>query len=246
MWIVLPIVIVALAVIITGCRRPSTNRLTGPDEGIEDDEVVQGYDKISRWPQFRLLRKLVINELRKLNPQGVVVDIGCGPGYLAADILKAFPKLSVTGVDIAEEMLERAADNLSRQGFGDRAGFRQGDIQKLPFEDDSVDFIVSTLSLHHWSEPVTALTEIHRVLKPGCGFLVFDLRRDSPRCVFRVMKFAQKFILPSAMGRINEPTSSFLASYTAGELRQILSGTPFKEGRIKQGIFWSFVTGRKS
>ncbi|MFC1921485.1 class I SAM-dependent methyltransferase [Chloroflexota bacterium] len=245
-WIVTAIVIVVLAVIIFGCRRLNTARLVGPDEGIEDAEVAKGYDKISRWPQFKLLRKLVIYELGKCNPRGVIVDIGCGPGYLTADVLRAFPELSATGVDIAREMLERAAGNLGRQGLGERADFRQGDIQELPFEDGSVDFIVSTLSLHHWSEPVTAINEIHRVLKPESGFLLFDLRRDAPRCFYWLMKFAQTFILPSAMGRINEPISSALASYTADELRQMLILTPFKECSIRQGIFWSFVVGRKS
>jgi ubiquinone/menaquinone biosynthesis C-methylase UbiE len=245
-WIIIIVVIAALVLVITGCRRLHTGRLTGPDEGIEDIEVVEGYDKISRWPQFRLLRRLVINELRKSNPQGVLIDVGCGPGYLTADILKSFPQLSVIGMDIAEEMLERAADNLNSQVSNNRASFRKGDIHELPFKDSSMDFVVSTLSLHHWAEPVKAINEIYRVLKPGCRFLLFDLRRDSPRCFYWVMKFAQTFILPSAMGRINEPISSVLASYTADELKHMLNRTPFKECSIKQGIFWSFVVGRKS
>ncbi len=245
-WIISGLAVVILAVLVIGSIRVDTVRIASPDEAIEDIEVARDYDKISRWPQFGLLRKLVINELRRCRPQGTLVDIGCGPGYLETDILKAFPQLSVTGVDIAGEMVQKAADNLSGLGFGSRAGFRQGDIHELPFENGSVDCIVSTLSLHHWSEPAKAMGEIHRVLKPGGGFLLFDLRRDSPRLFYWVMRFAQTFILPAAIRRIDEPTRSALASYTSVELEQVLSGTPFTEWSIKQGIFWSFVPGVKN
>jgi len=244
-WILAGLVIVILISALFGSRRVNTGRRVGPDEGIEDTEIARGYDKISRWPQFRVLRKLVILEISRLHPASNIVDIGCGPGYLIADILKAFPRVSVTGVDIAEEMLERARDNMSRLGFGGRTSFRQGDIHELPFEDDSVDFIVTTLSLHHWSEPVKAINEIHRVLKLGSRFLLFDLRRDSPRAFYWLMKFAQTFILPEAMGRINEPISSALAGYTPVELEKFISRTPFREFTIKPGVFWAFLSGRK-
>ncbi|MFC1901290.1 class I SAM-dependent methyltransferase, partial [Chloroflexota bacterium] len=128
LWIVPVTVIVVLTAVTISCRRLKTTRRVGPDEGIEDNEVAESYDKISRWPQFRMLRKLVISELRKYSPEGVLVDIGCGPGYLMADVLRALPQLSVTGVDIADEMLERAGKNLNGQGLGERVSFRQGDI----------------------------------------------------------------------------------------------------------------------
>jgi ubiquinone/menaquinone biosynthesis C-methylase UbiE len=245
-WIIAVTIVLRVLAVIPGFRRVNTPRLAGPDEGIEDIEVVEGYDKISCWPQFRLLRKLVVRELAKYGPEGPLVDIGCGPGYFTADVLRAFPELEVTGIDIADEMLERAASNLRSQGLDSRVSFRKGDIQQLPFEDNSVDYIVSTLSLHHWLDPVKAISEVHRVLKPGRGFLLFDLRRDSPRAFYWIMKFAQTFILPRAVSRINEPTMSALSSYTADELRQILTRTPFKECSIKQGIFWSFVAGKKN
>lgn len=244
-WIMAVTIVLRVLAVIPGFRRVNTPRLAGPDEGIEDIEVVEGYDKISRWPQFRLLRKLVVRELSKYGPEGVLVDVGCGPGYFTADVLRAFPELEAIGFDIADEMLERAANNLRSQGLGERVSFRKGDIQQLPFEDNSVDFIVSTLSLHHWSDPAKAISEIHRVLKPGRGFLLFDLRRDSPRAVYWILKFAQAFILPRAVSRINEPTMSVLSSYTADELRKFVVQTPFKDCTIKQGIIWSFVAGKK-
>mgnify|MGYP001072125842 CR=1 FL=1 len=102
-----------------------------------------------------------------------------GLGYLVAEIAKSFPQLSIIGVDISEEMRQKATKNLFSLGLAEKVSFRQGDIQEFPFENNSLDFVVSTLSLHHWLEPKQALEEINRVLKPRGQFLIFDLRRDS-------------------------------------------------------------------
>ena len=160
-------------------------------------------------------------------------------------MVKSFPHVSIIGVDIAEEMVQKAAKNLSSLGLSDKVRFRQGDIQELPFETSSLDFLVSTLSLHHWSEPKQAMQEIDRALKPGGQFLIFDLRRDSRRLFYWLIRFAQIFILPSALKRINEPTRSLLASYTPVELEALLSMTSFKQWKIKLGFGWVFVWGRK-
>lgn len=234
-----------LIVFILGFTRVKLPRKTG-FEGIESPEVVQAYDRISRWPQFKVLRRIIVRELRKYHPRGTLVDAGCGPGYLAAVIARTFPDLRITGSDISEEMTRAAARNLAALGFGDRVEFRQGDVQKLPFEDSSVDFVISTLSLHHWSDPPQAFREIHRVLKPGGQFLVFDLRRDCRRFFFGLVRFAQAFVVPRAMRATNEPINSVLSSYTPDELAAFVTPLPLKRWYIKPGFGWMFLWGQKA
>jgi len=248
LWIFLIAIAICfiLIVMLFGLRRRNTPRRVSPEEGIEDIAVVQAYDRISRWPQFRLLRKMIISELKKYSPEGVLVDVGCGPGYLTAKIAKSFPSLSIIGVDISEEMEQKVKKNIKRVGIGEKFSFRRGDIQNLPFENDSLNFIVSTLSLHHWSEPKQAISEINRVLKPQGQLLIFDLRRDSWWLLYWILKFAQLLILPSPMRYINEPTDSFLSSYSPNELNILMSGSPIDEWRVKPGLFWTFVWGRKA
>jgi SAM-dependent methyltransferase len=89
----------------------------------------------------------------------------------------------------------------------------------LPFPDGNLDFVVSTLSLHHWPNPAQAFQEIYRVLKPGGQFLVFDLRRDARRFIYGIARFATAVVVPLAIRRIGEPFGSFLAAYTPGEAR---------------------------
>ncbi len=247
MWIwstsaVIPLVIV---VSVLGCRRVNISQQVSR-EGIENDEVVQAYNRISKWPQFRLLRRMITGEIGRYRPDGIMVDAGCGPGYLVATMAKSFPHLHIIGVDIAKEMVELATGNISTLGLGEWVEFRRGDVQKLPFEDNSVDFVVSTLSLHHWSEPKQAIGEIHRVLKPGGQFLLFDLRRDSRRCFWWLLRFAQRFVVPAALRSINEPTGSARSSYTPVEVETIFSKTPFEQHKIKPGFGWLFIWGRKN
>ena len=90
--------------------------------------------------------------------------------------------LDVTGLDLDSSMIERARGNAVRRA---KAGERQptfvvGDAAALPFEDQSFDAVVSTLSVHHWDDPGAGLAEIARVLKPGGRALIWDLRQGAP------------------------------------------------------------------
>jgi ubiquinone/menaquinone biosynthesis C-methylase UbiE len=153
-------------------------------------------------------------------------------------------------VDLSEEMTSRAASNFAALGTRAKVEFKQGDVEALPLEEDSVDFIVSTLSLHHWSQPKRALHEIHRVLKPSGQFLLFDLRRDPQRWFFWLISFAQNVMLSmfgaEAIKRLNEPIGSVLSSYTPSELGKLMSETPFKEWKVKEGLGWVFLWGMKT
>ncbi len=244
-WVVLAVVLLILVILVLGSRPLKVPRKVS-FEGIEDDDIVRAYDQISQWPQFKAIRWLIVRELKNYHPSGILVDAGCGPGYLITTIAKSLPHLSIIGVDIAEEMVQKAAKNMSSPGLSEKVSFRQGDIQALPLEADSIDFLVSTLSLHHWSEPKRALQEIYRVLKPEGQFLIFDLRRDGRQLFHWLIQFAQRFVIPSVMKKANEPINSLLASYTTAELGILLSETFFRQWDVKPGLGWSFVWGKKS
>ena len=243
LWILLVIFLLITAILVVGARRVKVPRQPCL-EGLDDPEVARAFDHISRFPQIRLLRKMVLRELKKYPPSGTVVDVGCGPGYLVVLIAMTFPDLQVIGVDIAEEMTESATRLISNLGLGTQVAFRLGDSQRLPFENGEVDFVVSSLSLHHWSEPVQALWEIQRVLKPEGQFLIFDLRRDAPRLFYGLLKFAMTIVVPPALRRVNEPVGSALASYTPTEAEALFHGASFRELEIKPGFAWMFIWGR--
>ncbi|MGM0686979.1 MAG: class I SAM-dependent methyltransferase [Promethearchaeati archaeon] len=243
-WIILAIA-VALIVSILGCRHLNAYRKAHA-ECIEDEQAVQAYDRaIDRRPEFKFLRRVIVGRLKNHCPKGVLVDIGCGPGHLVASITEALPHLRVIGVDIAEDMLQRATDKLSSLGFNEHVEFRQGDAAKLPLQDGTVDFVVTTLSLHHWQNAQEVMDEVYRVLGVGGQFLLFDFRRDMYHVFYWFIRLAQRLTVPVALRRTNEPTASVFSSYTPVEVEALLSGTSFQECEIKPGIGWLFVSGYK-
>jgi ubiquinone/menaquinone biosynthesis C-methylase UbiE len=237
-------VIVILAVLAVICfisievkvrRKPSF-------EGIEDPLAVKAYDRLNQMPQFAAMRGIFVNELSRHNPRGTLADVGCGPGYLLDLLARRFTHLNLIGVDISPEILVKARQNLRSYQNVD---FKLAGSQSLPFVDNSLDFLVSTLSLHHWSQPGQALAEFHRVLRPGGQFLLFDLRRNSPLLAHMVVNFASALVVHRAIRKMKEPLGSLLASYTPAEVTGIITHTSFKKFEIKKGFFWLFVWGEK-
>ena len=243
----LAVFFIALAMVVVfaiGWPRIRIPRAPGP-EGIEDPQVARAYDRISRMPQFQALRRIIVSKLSERPPCGVLADIGCGPGLLTALVALRYPELKVLGIDTSQEMVKAAASNASALGLSSRLEFREGDIARLPLPEASLDVALSTLSLHHWSDPGQALAEVHRVLKPGGRFLLFDLRRDARRLFYFLMVFAQTFIVPRQLRRVGEPLGSLRASYTRAEVEDLLRRSPFQGGDVDGGIAWLFVWGVK-
>lgn len=89
-WIVLVVLLAVLVVIIAVGSRPMKIPREPDREGVQDAEAVQAYDCVSRWPIFAVERGIVLKALTQYRPQGILVDIGCGPGYLAARISRRF------------------------------------------------------------------------------------------------------------------------------------------------------------
>jgi ubiquinone/menaquinone biosynthesis C-methylase UbiE len=114
-----------------------------------------------------------------------VLDIGSGPGYLAREMAALVgPGGTVHGVDISESMLAIAREDYRGPGPGPVAGsapveFRAGEANALPFPDNSFDAVTVTQVYEYVADVAAALTEAHRVLRPGGRLLVLDTDWDS-------------------------------------------------------------------
>ncbi len=102
-----------------------------------------------------------------------ILDVGCGPGDLAAMLSERLPEARIAGLDLSPSMVELAKRKVTGGG---RLSFEVGNVASLPFETGSIDLVVSTLSLHHWPDAGAGFSEIARVLRPGGIALVYDLR----------------------------------------------------------------------
>ena len=192
-------------------------------EILDDPEVAQAFNRIATMPQMRLLRWFVARRAVAMVQAGQAADLDSGPGHLVIRLAQAAPGLQVTGIDLSDEMLVEAQRYARRSGLEDRIAFKKGDVAQIPFPDDSLDLVVSTLSLHHWSDPVGALDEIARVLRPGGSFLVFDLRRDMAAPFYLTLWFTTRCVVPRALRRVNEPLGSRDAAFAPQEAANLVA-----------------------
>ena len=130
------------------------------------------YDVVARQVVRGLYRRIA-EDIADIAPDdGKVLDLGTGPGVLLVEIGRRRADLGLTGLDLSADMVTAARKNLREHG--DRAEAVVGDVTSLPFEDDSFDVVVTSLSTHHWDEPRAAVPEIARVLRPGGRFAIYD------------------------------------------------------------------------
>jgi ubiquinone/menaquinone biosynthesis C-methylase UbiE len=113
-------------------------------------------------------------------PSARILEVGCGPGHLSVRLARDHD-LDVTGVDLDPRMIDRAQADADRDaGELRQPRFIVGDVAALPFDDASFDLVVSTFSMHHWSDPPSGLREISRVLRPDGKALIWHLRPGVP------------------------------------------------------------------
>lgn len=173
-WWLIPIAGIAGGLLYRELRRGGLQCLARRLHGVGVTNLA-AYDRaFSRMLYDGLYTKVAL-EVVEVRSAGRVLDVGCGPGRLDVRLCVMAPSLEVTGVDIDPLMVERAAFHAADAGVSGRVRFEVGDVGALPLGDGEFDQVVSTLSLHHWADPLQGLSEIHRVLKPGGEARIYDV-----------------------------------------------------------------------
>jgi SAM-dependent methyltransferase len=150
-----------------------------------------------------------------IGPGQSVLDVACGPGFTAATAAERGAK--ALGLDFSDAMLAVA------RARHPALVFDQGDAEALPYADGAFDAVVSNFGIHHAPNPVNALADARRVLRPG-GKLAFTVWADQGsniawKLVFDAIRAkgdmgASK--APPPGGGLNDPDSCKIALTQAG------------------------------
>jgi SAM-dependent methyltransferase len=123
------------------------------------------HDSVLRSHRWRTAANSAAHLLPHLRPGMSLLDVGCGPGTVTADLAEVVAPGEVVGLDAAPEVLDEARAHAAERGVDVR--FEVGDVYALSYPDSSFDVVHAHQVLQHLTDPVSALREMRRVTKPG-------------------------------------------------------------------------------
>jgi ubiquinone/menaquinone biosynthesis C-methylase UbiE len=98
-----------------------------------------------------------------------ILDVGCGTGIMLERIKHVFPFAKLYGADLSGSMIAYA-----KKSYPDFE-FQVADAEKLPFADSTFWAVTNAISFHHYQQPLKAIEEAYRTLKPNGQFLLMDI-----------------------------------------------------------------------
>lgn len=166
---------------------------------------------------------------------GRILDVGTGPGYLPMEIAKRAPSITVVGIDATHKMIQLAYRQAKEQSLAGRLFFLVGNAYSLMFKDHSFDMVISTGVLHAWKEPVRALGECYRVLKPGGVAWILDPAQILTRRNFLLWRRSLNW-WEKVLYKVDSclPSAGLPRRFSQQEVKDLLANTPFKDGKIEQ------------
>ncbi len=198
-----------------------------------DGFIARQYDKTARSSMAELYRTWAQKLSERLAAGSNILEIAPGPGYLAIELVKR-RNVSIIGLDISETFVVIARANAQRAGVD--IDFQHGDVSAMPFANATFDFLMCTSSFKNFSEPLKALNEMHRVLKPGGKAWISDLRRDvSNATIDSFVKDTMK--IRGLAGILMKHTFKHTLrprALTGAQFKELVAKTPFTKVEIKE------------
>jgi ubiquinone/menaquinone biosynthesis C-methylase UbiE len=190
------------------------------------------YDKNSRESRLAEMQGYANEVSKQVKGKGNILEIAPGPGYLSIELAKKGHK--VTGVELSPDFVKIEQVNAREAKVS--VDFKEGNVSNIPSSDNEFDFTICTAAFKNFKNPVKALNEMYRVLKPGGTSLIVDMNHDASKedLKFEIekmnMKGFDKLFMKFAF-------NTFLtqSAYTKEEIENFIKQTPFKNYEVKKG-----------
>lgn len=148
--------------------------------------LAKNYDKSPSGYNPRKNYKLIIEKIN-LNKNYSLLDVGCGTGEILNIIAEKYKKVNLYGIDISPKMIKIA----KTKSHAKKINYICGDSEKLPYDDNSFDIVITSESFHHYPNPQKVLNEFKRVIKKNGKLILCDMYR--PIIIRNFMNFMFKF-----------------------------------------------------
>ena len=148
-----------------------------------------------------------------LAPGARILDAGCGPGWFWPEAASVLPRdIELTLLDQSQGMVDEAMERCAPLGLGSLHGVT-ADAVELPFVDASFDAVIAMHMLYHVADPDAAISEFHRVLRPGGVLLITTNGAENMRELYRLTTvFGSADMDPSALAFDLEQASRLMQS----------------------------------
>lgn len=195
--------------------------------------IARQYDKSAKRDMAELYRTWAAKLSPGLAEGDKVLEIAPGPGYLSIELAK-LRNLHIIALDISETFVAIARRNAQTAGVD--VDFRLGNASAMPFENEKFDFLMCTSSFKNFSEPIKALTEMYRVLKPEGRAWISDLRHDVSDET--IDSFVQDTMKVKGLGgtfmKYTFKHTLRPRALTAAQFKELIARTPFTKVEITE------------
>ncbi len=225
--------------------QPMADRRRKPYGGIQmEGSIATWYARTTRHrPDYPITARAIAAQLPD---GGDVLEVAPGPGYMAIELARLGAAYHITGLDISRSFVRIAAQNAHSVGLA--IDFQHGDVARMPFASNSFDFVVCQAAFKNFPDPVGALDEIHRVLRPGGRASIYDLRKDAPAAAIEEeIRGMQLSPLNALFTRWTFRFGLLREAYTLEQLRAVVARSRFGTGEVRlDGIGFELrLTSRK-
>lgn len=170
-----------------------------------------------------------------------VLEVAPGPGYFSIELAKRGP-YAITGLDLSRTFVELAAKNAARAGV--QVKFVQGSASRMPLPKESFDFLLCRAAFKNFAQPVEALREMRRVLRPGGRGVIIDLKGNaSPGEINSAVDGMGLTWFNRIMTKLAFRTMLLRRAYTRAQFEAMLTQAGFSETRIVESGIGLEITG---
>lgn len=199
-------------------------------KGFPMEGVIAGWYAKTTFKDLKRHQSMARQLVDKIPARGSVLEIAPGPGYFCIELAK-LGNFQITGIDISKSFVEIARRNAQQAGL--KIDFREGNASAMPFKDETFDFTFCQAAFKNFSEPVKAIAEMYRVLKPNGKAVIVDMRRDA----------SSEDIEREVNGMKLDPVNRFMvkwtfdhmllkSAYSVDEMKSMVAQSPFGKYQV--------------